>query len=306
MNVSIVNLDTGSRMMEPFNDKLEGHELYIEWTEWKEGFQLWAASMKLTAQEEKCNWLLTTGGRFIRRMHANVLKADGEVDEIPATDTTAAIPAPVYDNALKRLDKYFNSKSNKFLQKDLFRAMRQTPDEDFTSFLIRLREQVKRLGFDETTAGEELIYQMSIGAKSSKVRTEARREKNVEALHRFAIDREAEEVRMKKSPAFPEPEINAMHAGQPFRGFQHQYAKSTSSSSKCYRCHAYGHSGSSKDCPAWGKKCAKCGKSNHMALACRSKRKHESSGSSHWRDAKKPRLNHVAQHDDSPDEVDYH
>lgn len=233
MNVSIVNLDTGSRMMEPFNDKLEGHDLYIEWIEWRKGFQLWVASMKLTAQEEKCNWLLTIGGRFIRRMHENVPKSDDEVDEIPATDTEAAIPAAVYDNTLKRLDKYFNSKSNKFLQKDLFRAMRQTADEDFTSFLIRLREQVARLGFDKTTAADELIYQISVGAKSSKVRTEARREKSFEALHKFAIDREAEEVRMKKST-----------------GFQQQYVNSSSSPSKCYRCHAHGHSGSSKDCPA--------------------------------------------------------
>lgn len=288
------------RMIPPFNDKLEGHLLFEEWNKWHQAFERVCVAMKLKDEEEKYNWLMAIAGQFICDIHDNTTKVAEEV--APDEDGIA----PLYSNAIKRLKAYFDSKSNVILQKEIFREMKQKSDEDFTSFLIRLRQQVTRCGYDVATQADEIHFQIVQGAKSGKVRQKARQVKNIDELSKFATGQEADELKLKKKAETEQENINAVKVfkSRPKSSPKWSPKFSPGEKRKCFRCEATDHLAAAESCPARGHKCASCGKLGHYEKCCNSRKRAHDSGKWKGEPLKKRSLNNILEDlDDSNDEV---
>lgn len=120
--------------------------------------------------------------------------------------------------------------------------MKQKSDEDFTSFLIRLR-QVTRCGYDVATQADEIHYQIVQGAKSAKVRQKAHQEKNIDELSKFATGQEAEELKLKRKAETEQENINAVKVSKSRPKFSPKWSLkfSPGEKRKCFRCEATDH-----------------------------------------------------------------
>lgn len=74
----------------------------------------------------------------------------------------------VFDVARKKLDEYFLPKQSKLFERYTFRLMKQSNDEKFDKFLVRLRHQAGKCQFRE--AEEHLIDQITEKCKSKELR----------------------------------------------------------------------------------------------------------------------------------------
>lgn len=286
-------------MVHPFNDKLEGHLLYEEWREWKGQFERTCLAVKVVKQDDKFNWLMALGDRFIAKIYENSPKADDESEfRVASINPDDSDEEPKYDNAIKRISKYFDSKSNPILQKEILREMKQTSEEDFTSFLIRLRQQVRLCGYADNAQEEEIRFQITQGAKSDKVRQKARQEKNLDDLTTFATGQEADEAKLKKAATSNETaSVNAMKM---FR------SRPKSEKKNCFRCNATDHMSFSSSCPGHDTTCEKCGRKGHFTICCRSSYKRPHDGKKMKKEPfyKKPKIvSNIMNDEDDEDEV---
>lgn len=258
-----------------FNEKgnLYGHALYNEWVEWKTAFETWAEAMNMEKQKQKLDWLLVAGGREIQRIYNSTPKSKEEVLEI----RFPWIEIPCYDNAICRLDSYFESKSNPRLERQLLNEIKQKSNEAFNAYLVRLRTQAKRCGFDDKRIDEEVFFQIMIGARSEKVKQYAATEtgKSIEQLISFAINEEIKQQRKQESEVTESVQEQNVAAINRFQKSSRNYNfQQKQTYNKCNRCGSPKHFGGTR-CPAVNEICRHCKMMGHFARVCMKKRRGE-------------------------------
>lgn len=273
--------------LEPFSDLLDAQAQRQEWTEWKRAFELLAESKGIVKQRELFVNLLSRGGRVLQRIYYNKKPVDGEVLEI----RFPRVEIPEYENAVLRLDDYFEGKGNPRIELEVFRSIRQKEDENFNKFLVRLRLQGSRCAFN-TREDEEILHQITIGAKSEKVRDKGLEGSlSLDSLVQYAIAREI--VESQKQSIKEEKKVEPMDVAfiQRKRNFMN---KGTLRS--CFRCGSYNHNNQDMKCPAKNETCHKCNNKGHFARKCRSKPRHFE-GKANFKGPKS--INHVIESDES-------
>lgn len=270
--------------IEPFNDTVEASELRQEWEEWQRAFELVLESKQINAEHEKYVALLTRGGRGLQRIFFNLPEASDEVQvEFPCA------PAD-YTNAIIRLTKYFKGKVNERVELETFRSIRQTADEGFKQFELKLRIQARRCAFKDREESE-LLHQIAMGARDEKVRDKGLEDSmSLDQIMNYAINREVLIKQKEKSRPFKaEGEVNAIDRGN--RGFQKSFVEKPrfaqqwgpprqfdrhrqqkQKGSECGACGSFNHPSGSKSCPAQGQRCDNCGRVGHFRRKCRSSR----------------------------------
>lgn len=272
------------QIMPKFNEEksLDGHAVYNEWLDWKLSFDAWAEAMDINSQSKKFKWLMVAGGRSIRRIYDSTPKSDEEIEEFKAP----LLEIPYYNNAVYRLESFFRAKSNPRLERQILSEMKQQDDESVNAFVVRLRTQAYRCGFDQQRVDEEVFFQIMQGAKSEKVKQYAATEtgKSVDNLISYAINDEIKhqqecKARRKfdqssgsqsKEENCQDQVVNAVKKwSKPLAKFNNSNNKNHQ---KCYRCGSAKHYAGVK-CPATDAMCHSCNKVGHFARVCLKKRR---------------------------------
>lgn len=271
-----------AQTMPKFNETglIKGHALFNEWLEFKRVFESWADAMEMSSQSKKYKWLLVAGGREILRIHDSTSKSPEEIHELKIP----MLEIPYYNNAIYRLDSYFQSKSNPRLERQILCEIKQRKEESFNEFVSRLRTQAIRCGFEEERINEEVFFQILQGARSDKVKQYAATEtgKTIDNLISYGNNDEIKQQQYKHAnERLDEKESGASYGSEnerminavkswkkpnEFKG----YAKSNGG--KCYRCGSAKHINSAR-CPAVNITCHTCGKTGHFARVCLKRRK---------------------------------
>ena len=172
---------------------------------------------------------------------------------------------------------------NKSVHRKEFYEIVQAPDEQLKLFVAKLKAKAERCNFTMTCTdgncntiinyGEEMLKdQMTTGLYDKDVQQDVlAKSKDLTTFQQVYSHVEAyEQGKRAKSELSGSSEVNAQKS---------QYKRMQSGngdevSRKCKGCGSSSHAGykqREKSCPAWGKKCHRCGKGNHFKSQCGSK-----------------------------------
>lgn len=262
---------------------LNAHTGFNKWLEWKMSFEAWTDAMEIHSQEKKFKWLLVAGGTDIQRIYSSTPKSEEEINELKAP----LLEIPHYTNAMYRLDSYFQSKSNPRLERQILSEMKQQAEESVNEFVVRLRNQAIRCGYDEQRVNEEVFFQIMQGAKSEKVKQYAATEtgRSVDQLISYAINDEIKQQQQQRKISGINKETSESQAKDEsiqdqvisaLKKWSKPLAKSKDSNNrnfqKCFRCGSAKHYSGVK-CPAMDVICHSCNKTGHFARVCLKKRR---------------------------------
>nr|XP_029732981.1 uncharacterized protein LOC115253765 [Aedes albopictus] len=193
-----------------FNDKVDAQDLRREWEEWHRAFELILQMRKIESQPEKLVTMLTIGGRGLQRIFYNLRPVADEIIPEPVKVPLMPPEVPEYDNAVKRLEKFFVGKRNERVELEVFRSLKQSSEESFNNFVLRLRAQAARCEFSDREE-TELLQQITMGARDEKVRDKGL--ENVMSLDEvitYAMNREILlKQREKQKPFCSEAELHS-------------------------------------------------------------------------------------------------
>lgn len=285
--------------LEPFDIEKDAHTLKHAWDEWLDTFELVLESKNILTQREKYVLLMTRGGKEIRQIFKN--QAPCEEEELEIRPPRLVIPE--YDNAIIRLNKYFGSKINARMELDRFRAMKQTPDEDFNKFLLRLRAQANRCDFS-TRTDDEVLHQVMQGARDVKVRNKRIDGKiTLDGVVQYAVGREmllAFEKEAKGGVEAWQPQSQPIMAmdeksspGRKMKNSRWTRGEGRRDGrgdregrrdgkgerdvrdqrNECENCGSWYHRTGDGRCPAKGMRCYECQRMGHLAVKCPTKKK---------------------------------
>lgn len=282
--------------LEPFNDAVDSQNLQKEWEEWRRAFNLLLELRNVSTQHEQLVLLLTLGGRGLQRIYYNLGAVPSEIYPEPVKVPYHPVEIPEYDNAIKRLDSFFVGKRNDRVELELFRSLKQSNDEPFNQFILKLRVQAARCDFKDRDE-KEILQQITMGARDEKVRDKGL--ENVMGLNEltnYAINREVLVKQKEKTKAFRDddvrnvvatvkqdwnkgPSSRGMNSYFPKREFRRNGSEGNSSRSfdgryrsKCNRCGSSNHDGDARNCSARNARCNRCAKIGHYARVCNASR----------------------------------
>ncbi|PFX21834.1 Anamorsin [Stylophora pistillata] len=150
----------------------------------------------------------------------------------------------------------------------------QEEEESYDDYTTRLKQAAAPCEFPEGWREVEIQMQLIEKGKSKRVRRRllSKPHSLQEALDyaraQELSDKQAKRIEMEQQSRGnnTEEELKRVSFGR--------QKSSTGINKECYFCGgAFPHAGGKEKCPAWGKKYTTCGKLNHFAKCCRSKRK---------------------------------
>ena len=204
--------------------------------------------LKEKSEEEKCKYLLIWSGE--------------EGRELRSTWNLSADDAKKLASYWTKFEEYLSPKSNFRLARFKLRSMRQSKTETVDAFVKRVRVIVSECKYADGT--DHILDTLIFGTNSERVQGKLL-QKDATLTLNTALDiaRREEVTKQQLQDMAPEKSIDAISKYKP-RPKQPQ-----TSGKKCGNC-GQAHFGSRSDCPAFGTKCASCGKRNHWASVCRS------------------------------------
>lgn len=275
--------------LEVFDVEKDAQTLKHAWEEWLEAFELVLESKNVLGQREKFVLLMTRGGKALRQIHKNQTPSEDEVTEVKPP----RLVLPEYDNAIARLDKYFGSKINVRMELDQFRSMKQSKNEDFSHFLLRLRAQANRCNFGIRTE-DEILLQVTQGAFDVKVRNKridaaitldkvAQYAVGREMLKRSVEDSKSESeiwhnnsqpvLALKQKPPArrwnrDDSRARGFDKKRDYRGDRGDNKFKKEKRNECGACGSWSHRSGDRDCRASKLKCFECQQMGHLAMKC--------------------------------------
>lgn len=225
---------------------------------------------EITGDQRKRALLLALGGEELNDIY----------DSIPAAERNRRLPHADHPDdthfgrTVAALTAHFNPRRNVEYQKYLFRKMTQGDDKAMV-FYGKLRQAADACTFAEPQM--EIKSQLITGARNDKVTKKGLAEPDA-TLDQLLNLMKTLEVTDEQNRLIHQPvDENVNHVYK--KTVQRQRSKPTqltqdkknSENSNCRNCGGkWPHEGGQQSCPARGKECRKCGKSNHFAKFCRS------------------------------------
>lgn len=288
--------------LEPFNDAVDASDLRREWEEWLRAFELFLELKQVNSQHERLVLMLARGGRGLQRIYYNLRPVSGEIHPEPAKVPFAPQETPEYDNAVKRLNNFFVGKRNERVELEVFRSLKQSPDESFNQFILKLRMQATRCDFRDREE-KEILQQVTMGARDDRVKDKGLEDvmgldeltnyainreilmKQKEKIHRFKLDPEAPSVSAVKQMWDRKPQSKQGSFGSPTFKREKPWNTGNRSRVECDRCGSWKHDRDSQGCVARSSRCNNCGVKGHFARKCTRGRKTQFKSRSTWKRA---------------------
>ena len=254
-----------------------------DWRIFRQKYELYilAAGLDGKSDEVKVALLLTHGGGELLRIY-NTIDFGA-----PVTDSSGNItsdPSKVLATVLKKFDEYFAPRKLVIASRYRFRCCKQNEEETIDNFITRLRTLVKQCDFS-TERDEAIRDQIVFGCRDDKLREKFLREENISLLDTLKIceahQASHKQMQIIKKEKEEKSTINKVRIKEKEKKNKLRYKnsdyKNNSSStnaddySRLKECKFCGekHIWSRKKCPAFGKKCSKCGQFNHFASVCK-------------------------------------
>ena len=192
-------------------------------------------------------------------------------------------PKTVFDS----LEKIFHPESNQTLSRFKFRGLKQKSTQSCDSYMSELRLAIVECRYPDIVQDELLKDQFIFGLVVKEIQdhllgeilAEDTSEKCLLELRKIESKiKQRKLLGIRAAISYDSIQTNNRGRGK-FRSQSKGRAKSSSSVCNCKYC---GKSHNKGNCPAYGKRCQKCGKENHFKAVCKS-------GSSDKRDHSKPR-----------------
>lgn len=241
----------------PFDPDLDPTSVGTRFRKYLERFKVYAAAMNIKDKARKRALLLHCAGPKVQDIF-DTLEDTGED----------------FETAGEKLLEYFEPKRHHLFSIYQFRQLAQEEEESYDDYTTRLKQAAAPCEFPEGWREVEIQMQLIEKGKSKRVRRRllSKPHSLQEALDyaraQELSDKQAKRIEMEQQSRRNNTEEELK------RVFLGRQKSPTGINKECYFCGgAFPHAGGKEKCPAWGKKCTTCGKLNHFAKCCRSKRK---------------------------------
>lgn len=237
-------------------EAIEKSVLRIEWEKWFRAFTIYLEAEQIVSPKTKKTKLLHLGGVQLQTVAFSLPGALIEHDEEQKNDVFAIL--------VEKLDAYFSPKQNSTFERHLFRNLTPADDENFSKFVLRLRQQMYKCSFGKSKAEIEEIC-----LKDKIIDSWAPLELRKKLLGKeHSLDEIIEACQV-------EEQINKQSEAMLIKHTIDTPCKITARKTKpefdCSRCSRTGHANNDISCPARLAKCNKCLKLGHFARKCRTR-----------------------------------
>ncbi|KAK7933984.1 hypothetical protein WMY93_004880 [Mugilogobius chulae] len=234
------------------------------WRSFKQQFELYLSALGLDSKSDarKIALLLTVAGpQAIEVFNTFEFAEAGDRDK--------------YDKVIEKFTAYCSPQKNTVYERYVFRTRVQQPDETFDSFVTDLRLKAQSCEFGDlkdSMIRDQIVY--GIHDKRTRERLLREAKLTLEEAERMC---HATELAQQHAKTFNDPNVTAVHdsakvAMVKSKTKRNMMQKKTSND-EAYSCKRCGNRHEPRQCPAYGKKCAKCNGKNHFAKQCLAKGK---------------------------------
>ncbi|CAB3986536.1 Uncharacterized protein K02A2.6 [Paramuricea clavata] len=244
----------------PFDAEGDNSSLAQRWKEWRERFNMYTVAANIEDDAQKCAVLLYVAGPSVHKIFKTL--------QDTGTD---------FKTALEKLDEYFQPQKNVIYERYVFKQTHPTPGESVDSYITRLRTLAETCEFE--SAENEIRDQFVMTCSSHGFHTKLLRETDLTLAKLITMARVKElaekqalnisghnswnNVNRVKDEGNDEAKDKVRHA---------KYVPEPHKQNKCRNCGNEFKQGHKEVCPAKGKTCRACGKLNHFARVCRSRK----------------------------------
>ena len=224
-----------------------GSSLAARWRLWLSDFNTFLIASGIRDATRKRALLLYQAGSRVREIFHQLDDIGDDAD---------------YEIAKDKLTAYFEPQNNRRYEVYKFRQTRQEEGETLDKFHTRLRNLSTNCEFENPDF--EIEQQILTGGSSSKIRRRALRDPDYK-LKDMLLDGRRDEMSSYQAKDIESKTEETLSTNR----FQAQQAKPKAKGQRtCYNCGgAWPHE---QRCPAKGKVCRKCNKTDHFASVCRS------------------------------------
>ncbi|KAK7933488.1 hypothetical protein WMY93_004384 [Mugilogobius chulae] len=183
-----------------------------------------------------------------------------------------------FDEVIKKFDEHCVAKKNETYERYVFRSRLQQPGESFDVFLTDLKIKAQSCNFGDLK-NSMIRDQIVFGTNEKKLREKLLRETELtleSAIRIVQANELAKQHALTLQGATIDQENETVKAvtmkGKTWNKFK-QKDKFKDNDQGQYNCKKCGEKHKPRQCPAFGKTCAKCKKQNHYAKMCFTKKK---------------------------------
>lgn len=275
----------------PFEFAIDGN-CRVDWKNWLRSFEIYANANQLSEPNDKLNWMLHYAGPKVQKIfYALPELADKSlIKRGPLPSGYVKFDVDVYEEAVLKLNSFFEPKQNVSYERHIFRQMKQNNNERIDVFVMRLREQADRCDFDEQY-DDNIRDQVTTGCASDLLRRKIL-ERDNESLEKLIKMAQMIEMVHKQQTSFTQQLPTSEKANKidtqesdvcKIDAKRQLDAKQTMGSVSfggfCGRCGLKGHKSWDAKCPARGETCNHCGRKDHFARKCFVRNKQSANGS---------------------------
>ena len=242
-----------------FSIREDTHTAGGRWSEWADNLRRFLTASGVKDEQQKRETLLYTAGKEVRDLYKqiHVLKSAEEEDKLTLKDL------------IEEIALYFTGRDNVVFSRYQFRGCIQHEGEPIDAWYSRLCEAAESCQFDKLK--DSLIRDQIVACcHSTALRKRLLNVPNITLADTLKLARTHEAANqqaaiMEGLAAPTEETVQALRHRQRKSSHRTSGRQAGSSSLKCIRCGREGH----RECDrARGKRCNKCGKTDHFARAC--------------------------------------
>lgn len=257
-----------------------------DWKNWLRGFEIFVEANKVNDPADKLNWMLHYAGPKVQSVFyslpeptENEEMAIEQMNRGPLATGYVKFNTDVYDDAILKLNGFFEPKQNVSYERHVFRQLKQNTNERIDMFLMRLREQAERCEFGDQIDGN-IRDQITIGCASNILRRKMlergdkplakliQMAQTIEIIHKqqLSLGKQSTMHTDVNKNETKESDVCKIDTKQHFG--PNRKTMNGNFEGVCGRCGLKGHKSADVKCPAKGKNCNHCGRKDHFARKC--------------------------------------